>query len=145
MVVGLGMDLASLKRVARSLERFGDRFIARLLTTKEQERIPSAVGPRVAYMASRFAAKEAAVKALGTGFTLGIGLHDVEVATQPSGKPELRLYGEAARRAEQMGVIAIHLSLSHEREVAGAVVILEGKREDVGALPPPHHKGHDAP
>lgn len=135
MIVGLGMDLASLKRVGHSLERFGERFATRLLTAAELDRIPAATGPRVAYVASRFAAKEAAVKALGTGFTLGIGLHDIEVLSLPSGKPELHLHGEAARRAALLGVNTIHLSLTHEREVAGAVVILE--RKDIeGAHPP---------
>lgn len=126
MILGLGMDLASLPRVGKCLERFGDHFCRRVLTGAEQDLLPEAPGARVAYVAGRFAAKEAAVKALGTGFSGGISMLDVEVLRRPSGQPELRLSGSAARRAEALGVKAMHLSLSHEREVAGAVVVLEG-------------------
>ncbi len=77
-------------------------------------------------MAARFAAKEAAVKALGTGFAAGVGPLDVEVVSLSSGKPELRLHGAAARRAGELGAAAAHISLTHERDAAAAVVILEG-------------------
>lgn len=126
MIIGLGMDLASLSRVERCLERFGEHFCRRVLTEAECGLLPEAPGARAAYVAGRFAAKEAAVKALGTGFAEGISMRDVEVLRLPSGRPELRLSGAAARRAESLGVKSMHLSLSHEREVAGAVVVLEG-------------------
>ena len=126
MILGLGLDLVSLPRMERSLERFGDRLLERVLTPVERAALPAASGPRTAYVAARFAAKEAAVKALGTGFAEGVSMRDVEVLRLPSGRPELRLSGAAARRAEELGVKAVHVSLTHERDVAGAVVVLEG-------------------
>lgn len=126
MILGLGMDLVSLPRMERCLTRFGDHFLDRILTGEERRALPAAAGSRAAHVAGRFAAKEAAVKALGTGFADGIGVRDVEVISLPSGQPELRFHGAAARRAEAMGVTAAHVSLSHERDVAGAVVVLEG-------------------
>ncbi len=125
MIIGSGFDLTALPRIKRILERHGDRFLCRILTDAERKALPSPAAGRVAYAAGRFAAKEAAVKALGTGFSSGIGFHDLEILSQDSGKPELRLYGQAAAVAECMGVRAIHVSISHERDVAGAVVILE--------------------
>lgn len=126
MILGLGLDLVSLPRMERVLERFGDRLPERVLTPAERSAMPAAPGPRTAYVAARFAAKEAAVKALGTGFAFGVGPRDMEVFSLPSGKPGLRLHGAAARRAGEMGVVSIHISLTHERDAAAAVVILEG-------------------
>ena len=126
MIRGLGMDLASLPRVGNCLERFGDHFCRRVLTGAERELLPESPGARAAFVAGRFAAKEAAVKALGTGFAEGVSMRDVEVLRLPSGRPELRFSGAAARRAEELGVKAVHVSLTHERDVAGAVVVLEG-------------------
>ena len=126
MILGLGLDLVSLPRMERSLERFGAHLLERVLTPAERAALPAAPGPRTAYVAARFAAKEAAVKALGTGFAAGVGPRDVEVVTLPSGKPELRLYGAAARRAGELGAASAHISLTHERDAAAAVVILEG-------------------
>ena len=125
MILGLGLDLVSLPRMERSLERFGDRLLERVLTPVERAALPAASGPRTAYVAARFAAKEAAVKALGTGFAAGVGPRDVEVVSLPSGKPELRLHGAAARRAGELGAASVHISLTHERDAAAAVVILE--------------------
>lgn len=125
MIQGTGFDITSLPRIRAALEKHGERFLSRLLTEKERLLMPKAPYARAAYAAGRFAAKEAAVKALGTGFACGIGLHDVEILTLPSGKPELHFHGAAKQRAQEMGVRAAHVSLSHERDVAGAVVILE--------------------
>lgn len=125
MIQGTGFDLAALPRIKTLLERYGERFIRRILTEKEQAGLPVSSTGRTAYVAGRFAAKEAAVKALGTGFALGIGMHDVEIVSRPSGKPELILHGEAAARAESLGIRAVHVSISHERDMAGAMVILE--------------------
>ena len=77
-------------------------------------------------LAARFAAKEAAVKALGTGFSSGIGWRDVEVGSE-NGRPSLTLHGRAAELASEMGVTGIHVSLTHEREYASAVVVLESQ------------------
>ena len=119
------MDLASLERIGRSLERFGEHFCRRILSPAEYELLPGAPAARVAFVAGRFAAKEAAVKALGTGFSQGISLQNVEILRLPSGQPFLQLSGAAEERARDMGVKKLHISLSHEHEVAGAVVILE--------------------
>ena len=124
MIIGTGFDLVSTERIRHSLERFGERFLLKILTDAEYEAMPAHAGARVEYAAARFAAKEAAVKALGTGFSGGTGLHDVEVV-RTEGRPLLRLHGAAARTAAELGVAACHLSLSHERGMAGAVVILE--------------------
>ena len=125
MIQGTGFDLAALPRIRTLLERYGERFVRRVLTDRERERLPVAAAGRTAYVAGRFAAKEAAVKALGTGFSGGIGLHDVEILSTDSGSPRLLLHGEAAARAERLGIKTLHVSISHERDVAGAVVILE--------------------
>ena len=125
MIQGTGFDLAALPRIRTLLERYGERFVRRVLTSRERERLPVAAAGRTAYVAGRFAAKEAAVKALGTGFSGGIGLHDVEILSTDSGSPRLLLHGEAAARAERLGIKTLHVSISHERDVAGAVVILE--------------------
>jgi holo-[acyl-carrier protein] synthase len=133
MIVGLGTDLVSLKRVQRIMEKFGDRFPEKILGPEEIREMPpwtpchERLHPaKVTYVAGRFAAKEAAVKALGTGFAGGVGLPDVETLSLPSGQPRLFLRGRAALLAEEAGVRSIHVSLSHERDMAVAVVILEG-------------------
>ncbi len=126
MIVGLGMDLVERERIARAVERFGERFFDRILTPAERAAAPTASGPLILYTAARFAAKEAASKALGTGFALGIGPRDIETLTLPSGRPQLRLGGAAAQRARELGVASLHVSLSHERGMACAVVVLEG-------------------
>lgn len=122
MILGLGLDVCELDRIKRSWERFGERFAARILHPNELKALPASP---VAYLASRFAAKEAAVKALGTGFSQGIWFHDVEVAREASGKPVLKLHGKAAEAAQGMGVTCYHISLTHGRGIASAVVILE--------------------
>ena len=125
MIQGTGFDLAALPRIQNMLEKYGERFLARLLTPKELAALPAPRAARVAYVAGRFAAKEAAVKALGTGFAQGVGMHDVEILSLASGRPELFLHGEAAAKARAMTVQKTHVSISHERDMAGAVVILE--------------------
>ena len=104
----------------------GERFLARILTDAERAALPEEPKRRLAYVAGRWAAKEAAVKALGTGFSAGIGFHDVEIVPLPGGRPELRFHGKAQEAAETLGVHTTHISLSHERDMAGAMVILEG-------------------
>jgi len=125
VIVGLGMDLADLDRIARSLDRFGPRFAGRVLTPAELALMPDQPQVRAAYVAARFAAKEAALKALGTGMAQGIGLRDAELSRLPSGQPVLTLLNKAAERARSMGVRRVLVSLTHSRTAAGAVVILE--------------------
>lgn len=129
MIVGLGLDVTELRRIRRSLERFGNAFCAKVLHPEEMRGMPAVESvpssSATAWLAGRFCAKEAAVKALGTGFTGGIGLHDVRVLSLPSGGPELTFHGRAKARAEALGASTVHLSLSHSRDTAAAVVILE--------------------
>ena len=126
MILGTGFDLTALPRIKALLEKHEERFLARILTPGELTTLPSEASRRVAYAAGRWAAKEAAVKALGSGFSAGIGFHDVEIVTLDGGRPELRMHGRAAELAREKGVTAMHVSISHERDMAGAMVILEG-------------------
>ena len=124
MILGIGLDVAELDRIRDSLERFGERFLARILTQSERAGMPK--GDPAAYVAARFAAKEAGAKALGTGFAEGITQTSIEVISQPSGAPTLVLHGKAKERADMLGVTRMHLSLTHGRDIAAATVILEG-------------------
>ena len=126
MILGTGFDLTALTRIKALLEKHGERFLTRILTAAELAALPAEPARRTAYAAGRWASKEAAVKALGSGFSAGIGFHDVEVVTLEGGRPELRLHGKAREAAEMLGVRAAHISLSHERDMACAMVILEG-------------------
>ena len=126
MILGTGFDLTALPRIKALLEKHEERFLARILTEDELASLPAEAARRISYTAGRWAAKEAAVKALGSGFSAGIGFHDVEVVTLEGGRPELRLHGRAAELARDKGVTALHVSISHERDMAGAMVILEG-------------------
>ena len=122
MIIGLGTDITELARIKASCDRFGKRLLQKILTEDEQQYLPESP---IAYIAGRFAAKEATVKALGTGFSDGIGLLDVEVTRGPAGQPLLRLHGSARQRAEALGMRAAHISISHDRNAAVAVVVLE--------------------
>ena len=124
MILGIGLDVAEIPRIRDSLARFGERFTARVLTEAEVAGMPQA--DPAPFVAARFAAKEAAAKALGTGFAQGVTQQSIEVFSLPSGAPGLRLLGKALDLAEAMGVARMHLSLTHGRDVAAAVVILEG-------------------
>jgi holo-[acyl-carrier-protein] synthase len=124
VILGLGLDVAELSRIRESLSRHGARFLARVLTGAEAANVPQVNAE--AYVAARFAAKEACAKALGTGFAQGVTMHSIEVRTLASGAPSLVLSGRALELAEAMGATRLHLSLTHGREVAAAVVVLEG-------------------
>lgn len=123
MIVGLGIDLVELGRIARVWERFGPRFAARILSAQELEALPAS--GQVGYLAARFAAKEAAAKALGTGLAKGVAFSGIEVLNLTSGRPVMSLRGQALELSRELGVKNIHLSLSHGRETAVAVVVLE--------------------
>ncbi|WP_319759922.1 holo-[acyl-carrier-protein] synthase [Maridesulfovibrio sp.] len=123
MIIGLGIDITELDRIERSLKKFGERFAQKILTSKEMELMPEK-NP-VPYVAARFAAKEAAVKALGTGFSIGITFHTIEITRMDSGAPLLSFLGKALERSQEMGVQGIHLSITHGRDTAAAVVVLE--------------------
>ncbi len=123
-IVGTGVDLAEVGRIEQSLKNFGARFQSRIYTPREIaycERFKN----RAERYAARFAAKEAGMKALGTGWRRGIRWVDLEVVRQPGGRPTLVFSGEAARIAERMGVRHVALSLTHTAGQALAQVILE--------------------
>jgi holo-[acyl-carrier protein] synthase len=124
MIVGTGVDLAEVPRIAASIERFGRRFIGRIFTPAEIAYVERKVNRYERY-AARFAAKEAGMKAIGTGWKRGVTWQDFEVANLPSGKPTLRLHGVAAEVAQKLGVRNISLSLTHTAEYGMAHVILE--------------------
>ncbi|ROR32135.1 holo-ACP synthase [Inmirania thermothiophila] len=126
MIVGLGTDVVRVARLARLHARWGVRLERRLLAPEERAELARSARP-AHFLARRFAAKEAAVKALGTGFRDGIRKADVVVGHDPRGAPRLELRGAAARRARALGVARVHLSLSDEEDVALAVVILEAQ------------------
>jgi len=117
-----GVDLVSLPRFARALERHGERLLVRVFTPAE---VALCAG-KVASLAARFAAKEAVVKALGTGIG-PVSWREVEVLRGEDGAPVLRLHGEAARRAAALGLTRWSLSLSHTREMAVAFVVALGE------------------
>jgi holo-[acyl-carrier protein] synthase len=125
VIVGTGIDLAEVPRIRASIERYGDKFLHRIYTPFEREYVERKAN-RFERYAARFAAKEAAMKALGTGWRRGVTWQDFEVANLPSGRPTLRLHGAARRIAEQLGVSAISLSLTHTAEYGQAFVIFEG-------------------
>lgn len=125
MIVGHGVDLVEVARVARSVDRFGERFLERVFTAGE--RAYAGDGPRRdEHLAARFAAKEAVLKALGTGWAQGAGWTDVEVVREASGKPGLVLHGKAAALASGIGATRWHLSLTHTGTMAMASVVAEG-------------------
>ena len=122
MIVGVGIDLCEVPRLAKALERPG--FLDRLFTETEAEYIRGRGRAGAESAAGCFAAKEAALKALGTGL-VGVALREVEVVHESTGKPVLRLHGAARERAEALGAVRVHLSITHTRETAAAVVVLE--------------------
>jgi holo-[acyl-carrier protein] synthase len=124
MIVGTGVDLAEVPRIQASIERYGARFIERIYTPGEIAYVERKAN-RFERYAARFAAKEAGMKAIGTGWRLGVRWRDFEVANLPSGRPTLRLHGIAAQVALRLGVKNISLSLTHTAEMAMAHVILE--------------------
>lgn len=124
MIVGTGIDIAEVPRVAEAIERYGQRFLQRIFTEGEIRYCESKAN-RVERYAARFAAKEAGMKALGTGWSHGVRWRDIEVRRQPGGRPTLEFHGKAGEFASNMGVTNIALSLTHTAEEAMAQVILE--------------------
>jgi holo-[acyl-carrier protein] synthase len=125
MILGTGVDLAEVPRIRTAVERYGQRFIERIYTPAEIAYVERKAN-RFERYAGRFAAKEAGMKAIGTGWRRGVRWQDFEVANLPSGRPTLRLHGEAAKIAEKLGVKSIQLSITHTAELGMAHVILEG-------------------
>jgi holo-[acyl-carrier protein] synthase len=122
--VQVGVDLVEIPRIAAVLERYGQRFLDRIYTPAEQQRARG----RPAELAARFAAKEATMKALGTG-RRGVSWREVELLSDLRGRPLLRLHGRAAARAAALGLATFAISLSHERSMAIAMVVAYGVGE----------------
>lgn len=127
MELQVGVDIVEISRVEAVLERFGERFLQRIYTPAEQ----ALCRGRAPELAARFAAKEAAMKALGTG-RRGVGWREIEVLSDRRGRPLLFLYGRAKARAAELGLQRFAVSLSHERHLAVATVVAwgEGSRDD---------------
>lgn len=132
MIVGTGIDLIEIERIQQSVDRFGKRFLDRIYTPAEQayclRKRRSAES-----LAARFAAKEAAAKALGTGISRGVSWLEIEVTRAPGGRPGLLFSGRALQIAERLGVACALLSLTHSTTVAMASVVLEIGSQPAGS------------
>ena len=131
MILGTGSDLIDIRRVERTLERFGERFIQRCFTPEEIAKAERrrAAGTHTATYAKRFAAKEACSKALGTGFSQGVFMKDIGVINDPLGRPTLKLTGGALKRLQSMVPAGkspvLHVTLTDEPPIASVSVIIE--------------------
>jgi holo-[acyl-carrier protein] synthase len=126
LVIGIGIDVIQNERIAGSLKRFPNRFVSRIYTPDETAYCKGCAYPPI-HFAARFAAKEAAFKALGTGWAKGVHWKDVEVERLASGQPRLILHGGALERAQELGANRYHVSLTHDQLVSAAVVVLESE------------------
>jgi len=124
MILGLGIDLVEIERIANALVKYPDNFVNYILTKQEQNYCRQFKDP-APEIAARFAAKEALSKALGTGITNGIRWHDIEVIKDPEKPPRISLKGQAGEKALEMGINNIRLSLTHTKHYAAAVVTAE--------------------
>jgi holo-[acyl-carrier protein] synthase len=124
MIFGIGTDIVQVSRIQADLERYGDKFALRILTTKELQEYRTNTN-QANFLARRFAAKEAAVKALGTGFSHGLQLHNITVTHDHYGKPGLEFSGAALDYVHEHNISVAHLSLADERDYAVAFVTLE--------------------
>lgn len=127
-VIGHGIDLVEVGRIRDAIDRHGDRFVRRIYTAGEQAQAGD--GPlRIQFLAGRFAAKEAVMKALGTGWSGGVAWTDIDVRRLPSGKPEVTLTGTCREIAEGLGVAAWEMSITHTagHAAASAVAVGEGR------------------
>ncbi len=125
MVVSCGVDICETERIAGMVEEHGSKFLERTFT--DEERAYALGRPREAeHLAGRFAAKEAVLKALGTGWSSGLSWLDISVSTLPSGEPRLKLSGRAKEVSEEKGITKLHISLSHCHRYAVAMVVAEG-------------------
>ena len=124
-IIGLGMDIVETKRIAESIERFGDRFLHRVFLEGEVAYARSMKFPHL-HLAARFAAKEAISKAFGTGIGHEMGWRDLEIVREPGGAPKVVLHGRAEAFAKARGVQAVHVSLSHTVEYGAASAVIVG-------------------
>ena len=125
MILGIGMDLIEVARIARAFERLGDRFARRFLLGRELEYCLGQARPAT-HLAARFAAKEAVAKAFGTGIGSGLGWQDIEIIRAESGQPLVELHGSGLELFNQRGGSSIWLSITHTQSHASAMAVLEG-------------------
>jgi len=125
MVVGIGVDMVKVERIRKIVERHGDRFLRRVFSEEELGYCRRCVHPEQRF-ATRFAAKEAALKALGVGWQSGTRFRDVEVRANQLGAPSIELSGRALEISRALGVKKLHVSLSHDHDYAVAQVVAEG-------------------
>jgi holo-[acyl-carrier protein] synthase len=123
MIVGIGVDLVKIERIKKIVERHGERFLKRVFGPEEIVYAQKRKQPAI-HLACRFAAKEAVSKAFGTGFNGEFGFSEITVHNDEAGKPKIILSGKAQKKAQQLGVSSIHLSLSHDSDYAIAQVVL---------------------
>jgi holo-[acyl-carrier protein] synthase len=132
LIIGIGSDLCNIERIERSLERFGERFLARVFTDAERAKAERRPFTAAGTLAKRFAAKEAFSKAVGTGFKSGVFMKDIGVVNRPSGEPTLELSGGAKARLDaltpQGHAVEVHLTLTDEHPWAQAFVIIEARK-----------------
>ena len=121
MIVGVGTDIVDVRRIQRSLTRFGGRFTDKVLLGGERRSLRGSL--LASYLARQFSAKEAVSKALGTGMRRGVHFRNIEILRKESGSPLVRLTGEAKSRAEEIGVTDVHISIADERNYAIAYAI----------------------
>lgn len=124
MILGIGIDLEEVERIRLVIDRHGERFLHKVYTQTEIDYVEGKANRYERYT-GRFAAKEAAMKALGTGWNHGVSWKDIEVANCPDGCPSLNLAGGALKHAQQLGYRKLHVSMSHTRRMAVAEVIIE--------------------
>jgi len=124
MIVGSGIDITEVPRIAATIERFGHRFVERVLTSEEIRYCESKANKAERY-AARFAAKEAGMKAIGTGWYFGVRWQDIEVQRARGGRPTILFHGKAGEFFARLGAVRAHLSLTHTKEFAMAQVLLE--------------------
>lgn len=136
MILGVGTDTIDIRRIERSLDRFGERFVTRIFTELERSRAERRPTLRAATYAKRFAAKEACAKALGTGLKRGVFWRDMGVANLPSGQPTMVLTGGAARRLAELTPPGfrplIHVSLTDDYPLAVSFVIISAELDPMG-------------
>jgi holo-[acyl-carrier protein] synthase len=124
MIVGIGTDLCDIGRIQKALDRYGERFARKILVETEMKRFLAHRKP-AAYLAKRFAAKEAFSKAMGTGIRSPVSWHNVSVENERSGRPVLRFSAPLASLLESRGIVHVHVSITDEIGMASAYVILE--------------------
>jgi holo-[acyl-carrier protein] synthase len=124
MIKGIGIDSVQLARIARVYAEYGEKFLARILTDAEREYVARWADP-VPRIAGRFAAKEACMKALGTGWGAGVRWRDIEVRRGPAGAPVAHLSGQAAQRLADLGATHVHVTITHTDDHAMAMILIE--------------------